>query len=577
MELDSKRSSDDVSCVFISDFYKSDLNNKGGAENNDSVLLFSLRERGFIIEEVYSRDVSPTFIEQNKDKKFIISNFVGLSGESKRSLHDKYYIIYEHDHKYLKTRDPSKFLNFLAPEHQVVDREFYKNSQCVICLSKIQEQSVRNNLDISNVESIGCSLWSEKKLDFISSICETEKDKECCVVNSKNIVKGTQLAVDFCTREKYSFDLIESNNEKEFLETLASYERLIYIPTVLESLCRLVVEAKMLNCKVITKTKLLGAYSESWWSLNGKELISVIRQRQVEAIKVFEEWLSTPISQPIVRLSRQEMRHMVDVVEAIKEFDEISQSPSAEKSKSSTQDVTVILNCYRRPEYLEAQIKAIKEQTIKPKEIWLWVNYHEDNENIDFSRLGVDKVFRNDYNWKFYGRFAGALLARTEYIAMFDDDTIPGNRWLENCFSTMKTHEGVLGGAGVILKDDKYFGHDRYGWSSQNEETIEVDLVGHAWFFKTEWLQYLWKERPFTWENGEDIQFSYLAQKYGNIKTYCPPHPPSDRSLHSSLKGYELGVDSKATSATRNHSVFYTQRNACVKNAIDNGWKTRRG
>ena len=544
MGLNSKRSTTNIKCIFVSDFYKSDLNNKGGAENNDSVLLSSLRKCGFVIEEIYSRDASSSFIEQNKDKKFIISNFVGLSEESKKSLHNKHYIIYEHDHKYLKTRDPSKFPNFLAPEHQVINREFYKNSQCVICLSKIQAESVCNNLGISNVESIGCSLWSEEKLNFITSICETQKDKEYCIVNSKNVVKGTKLAMDFCRRSDYSFDLIESNDEKKFLKTLASYERLVYIPTVLESLCRLVVEAKMLNCGVITKTKLLGANSESWWRLNGRELIKVIKQKQVDAIKLFEKVL------------RQDLPN---------------------KLKHSSKDVTVILNCYRRPEYLESQIKAIKEQTIQPKEIWLWVNYHEDNKNIDFASLGVDRVFRNDYNWKFYGRFAGALLARTEYIAMFDDDTIPGNRWLENCFSTMETNEGILGGAGVILKDDKYFGHDRYGWSSQNEEVVEVDLVGHAWFFKTEWLQYLWKERPFTWENGEDIQFSYLAQKYGNIKTYCPPHPVAHSEIHSSLRGYELGVDAKATSAVRNHEVFYKQRNACVKNAIDNGWKTIRG
>ena len=83
-------------------------------------------------------------------------------------------------------------------------------------------------------------------------------------------------------------------------------------------------------------------------------------------------------------------------------------------------------------------------------------------------------------------------------------------------------------------------------------------------------------EPPFTWENGEDIQFSYCAQKYGNIKTYCPPHPKNDKEFFSSTKGYELGTDSKATSTARNHKIFYPQRNACVKNAIKNGWKIRR-
>jgi hypothetical protein len=70
---------------------------------------------------------------------------------------------------------------------------------------------------------------------------------------------------------------------------------LIYIPTVLESLCRLVVEAKMLNCGVITKTKLLGAASEPWWKFNGQELINMIRQQQITALKLFENILRRDI------------------------------------------------------------------------------------------------------------------------------------------------------------------------------------------------------------------------------------------------------------------------------------------
>ena len=232
----------------------------------------------------------------------------------------------------------------------------------------------------------------------------------------------------------------------------------------------------------------------------------------------------------------------------------------------------MILNCYRRPEYLSEQIAAIRNQSVKPKEIWIWVNHHKDNENIDFSQFKVDKVIKNDYNWKFYGRFSVAMLAKTKYVALFDDDTIPGINWFNNCSETMKLSPGILGGVGVLLKEDKYYGHDRVGWSSENEETVEVDLVGHAWFFEQDWLKYLWMERPFTWENGEDIQFSYMAQKHGNIKTYVPAHPTNDKTKHSSLKGYEMGVDSKATSAAHKHNTFYAQRDACVKNAIINGW-----
>ena len=86
-------------------------------------------------------------------------------------------------------------------------------------------------------------------------------------------------------------------------------------------------------------------------------------------------------------------------------------------------DITVILNCYRRPQYLPEQIAAIRNQTKKPVQIWLWVNYHEDNKDFNFSNLNVDRVIKNDYNWKYYGRFAAAMLADTKYVALFDDDT----------------------------------------------------------------------------------------------------------------------------------------------------------
>jgi hypothetical protein len=103
--------------------------------------------------------------------------------------------------------------------------------------------------------------------------------------------------------------------------------------------------------------------------------------------------------------------------------------------------------------------------------------------------------------------------------------------------------------------------------------------VGHAWFFKREWLQYLWREKPTTWHNGEDIQFSYLAQKYAGIKTYCPPHPPQDREMHGSVLGNELGIDDKATSTNSavSHQQFFSERDNCVQTGLRGGWKTVRG
>ena len=75
------------------------------------------------------------------------------------------------------------------------------------------------------------------------------------------------------------------------------------------------------------------------------------------------------------------------------------------------------------------------------------------------------------------------------------------------------------------------------------------------------------------WENGEDMHFSAMCQIHGGIKTYVPPHPKDDLSVWSSLNGLELGVDEVASSATRNHLQFYTERNQCVQRLVKLGWR----
>ena len=240
------------------------------------------------------------------------------------------------------------------------------------------------------------------------------------------------------------------------------------------------------------------------------------------------------------------------------------------------ESITTILNGYRRPNNLPLQIKSLRNQTCPPDEIWLWINYHEDfinEKEYDLESLGIDKICYNDYNWKYFGRLALAMLAKTKFVAIFDDDTIPGERWFENCIATYEKQAAILGGVGLHLHSPtKYMQHTRFGWPNPNEQPIVVDLVGHAWFIDTDHLKYIWSEKPYTWETGEDIHFSALAQIYGNIPTIVPPHPADDLSMYSSLFGYELGVDSKTVSVT-GQGDFFSLRDKCIQHYISRGWQ----
>lgn len=217
--------------------------------------------------------------------------------------------------------------------------------------------------------------------------------------------------------------------------------------------------------------------------------------------------------------------------------------------------ITVILNGYKRGNRLDEQLEAIQNQTIQPDEILLWYNSPDDDTEINYNIGTKIPAAYCNYNFGVWARFYYAFNSKNPYVCVFDDDTIPGERWLENCVETMKTHEGLLGTVGLLYlnplppeNSSYYERYLRFGWPGNNNSAIEVDLVGHSWFFKREWLSHMVRELPDPKYNtcGEDMHFSYMLQKYGGIKTYVPPHPKEDKSLWGSLKGGEYGGDSNS-------------------------------
>ena len=525
--------------VFVSDFFKKHV--LGGAEICDDVLIQELKKKTKVAT-FQSHEFGTKHVDfyLSHDYNFVISNFVNLPQEVIKRLQamGERYIIIEHDHKYLKNRNPSVFKNFQAPSQFIINKTFYSSAKKVFCQSEKHRSVIHQNLSINNLVSLSCSLWSKEQLEHIKNSI-TEKNDRAYVMNDKNPVKGAEKSIKLCESKGIPYDAIGKLPHKEFIEKLAKYDKFVFFPKTLETFSRVILEARMLGCKLVTNNLNSCTY-ESWFNkYKGVALIDFVDgQRDVVVQKI---------------------------VDCLNESKELKEG-----------DITVILNCYRRPYNLKMQVESLRAQSTKPKQIWLWINYHEDNKDFDPNTLGVDKIFKNDYNWKFYGRFAAALLADTEYIAIYDDDTIPGKNWHKNCLDTMKTHEGILGSAGIILKGDRYVNHDRCGWPTQNKEVTEVDLVGHSWFFKREWLRYLWQEKPTTWDNGEDIQFGFMAKIHGGIPTYCPPHPPEDKTLHGSILGNELGIDDKATSTNSavSHQQFFSERDICVQTGIKKGWKT---
>lgn len=232
-------------------------------------------------------------------------------------------------------------------------------------------------------------------------------------------------------------------------------------------------------------------------------------------------------------------------------------SPTSEKNcwmfdkKKINLDIDVVLTCYKRPQVLAQQLEAIKNQTLAPRRIFLYQDgidgYYkvELNDKIlnEFDACKISST--NGGVWK---RFEFAKeIAKSPYVCLFDDDTIPGARWFENCHMNMMQQRGIYGVNGYVVTNFKNYRDGRLvaGIYNPNIKTCAVDFVGHSWFIEREYLLWMlakpWSEKYKIC--GEDMTLSAAAKEHG-IYSYIPHFPKNILSLWGELPEFSrYGVD----------------------------------
>lgn len=272
---------------FISDFFSDDVGKSFGGESNDSNLINFLEKSNKVVK------LNSKAVTKGDLKNFdfiIVGNFIYLSESVKRYLtENKKYVIYEHDHKYVMTRDPSKYLNFEAPKSDLVNVAFYQKAQFVVVLSNICERVIKKNIPNINTYNIGCSLWSEKTFDILEKLRQFDKEYDYCIIKSQNPTKNYINTLEFCKNRGITPLEIESPDHHNFLRQMAKSRNLIFLPTVLETYSRVCAEAKMLGMGVMTNKRMVGFFSEEISSLSGAELISKMKNRNNKALEFFNK------------------------------------------------------------------------------------------------------------------------------------------------------------------------------------------------------------------------------------------------------------------------------------------------
>mmetsp|Transcript_112502 Transcript_112502/g.195369 ORF Transcript_112502/g.195369 Transcript_112502/m.195369 type:complete len:281 (-) Transcript_112502:27-869(-) len=157
--------------------------------------------------------------------------------------------------------------------------------------------------------------------------------------------------------------------------------------------------------------------------------------------------------------------------------------------------MTVIVTQYKRST-LELLIAAMRKQTVAISQIIVYQNMNYINDSVILAKgnySDITFVHNVNYNTGFFGRFSLPLILRTEYVAVFDDDSIPSKAWLENCVRIIKTYNAICGANGRVIIPPK---RQMLSVKMPHPKDVEVDFVGHSWVFKKQWAHHMWRAPP---------------------------------------------------------------------------------
>lgn len=271
--------------IFIADFFVEQV--VGGGELNNEELINLLKDSSFVVTKYQSHLVNVETIQDNLNSFFIISNFINLNQDCRQLLtNNAHYIIYEHDHKYLASRNPATYKNFKAPTAELRNYFFYKEAQKVVCQSHFHQEIIEKNLGTDNVVTVAGNLWSLDTLEHLRTLAARQKEDRCSIMDSPIPHKNTIKAKVYCDNKGLLFDLVADSDPIKFLEKLGKNRVFVFFPGTPETLSRVVVEARMMGMAIRTND-LVGASREGWFSFKGEELIDFMVDKRNEILQLF--------------------------------------------------------------------------------------------------------------------------------------------------------------------------------------------------------------------------------------------------------------------------------------------------
>jgi len=279
--------------IFVSDMFADRY--AGGAELTTEALI---KTSPYDVEKIQSADLRESHVESNQDAFWIFGNFTDVSPALlMKFAKEKDYAVLEYDYKFCKHRNPSLHQFSISEPTCQCEKEyqgklnsmFIHKAKAVFWMSKIQQKLQTEHfpfLDRSNNITLS-SIFGDDVLDKIAGLDTSNKNDKWVILNSPSIIKGVKESINYAEENDLEYELVWRLKHDELLRKLAVSKGLLFLPLGEDTCPRIVIEAKLLDCEIITNDKV--QHQKEEWFQEKETMMKYLRGRPLVFWKEIEK------------------------------------------------------------------------------------------------------------------------------------------------------------------------------------------------------------------------------------------------------------------------------------------------
>jgi len=275
----------DTKVVFVADIFAEQYS--GGAELTTDALY---QKCPYKSQRIFSRDVSHQLLEQGYNAFWIFGNFATMDLNLIPSIvANMKYAVLEYDYKYCRYRSPEKH-KFAEQKdcdcendtHGKLISAFYFGAKNIFWMSEEQMNHYSQKFPfLQGSEGQGpqntvlSSVFDDKFFVNIKRLrkeSEGKQRKGWIVLGSTSWVKGAEQAEGWCKNMNLDYEVVWNLPYDQLLQKLSTAEGFVYLPQGMDTCPRMVIEAKLLGCRLHINDYVQNRHEE-WFDTDNLEHI----------------------------------------------------------------------------------------------------------------------------------------------------------------------------------------------------------------------------------------------------------------------------------------------------------------